>query len=93
MRSHEFLDPAIVLEITKSCSGDTVSCGDEDAFATRIKEYEVVYRADPSADGGYAAGDDAFLPIIVGDSGTVYIRVFRTTGMPTACNFQLDLSN
>jgi len=88
-------DAALVLEVTKSCSGDTVACGDEDAFAVRIKDYEVVYRADPSADAepGSDATADAFLPIVVGDGGTVYIRVFRTSGMPSGCNFQLDVSN
>jgi len=86
-------DAAIVLEVVKTCSGDTLGCGDEDAFATRIKDFEAVYRADPDADGTYTAGTDAFVPMTVGESGTVYVRVYRTTGTPSACDFKLDISN
>jgi hypothetical protein len=86
-------DPGIVLEIVKSCAGETLGCGDEDAFAVRIKDFEAVYRADPAADGGYEAGSDAFIPMTVGDGGTVYIRVYRTSGTPSGCDFKLDISN
>lgn len=86
-------DPAIVLEVVKSCAGETLGCGDEDAFAVRIKDFEGAYRADPDAEGPYESGTDAFIPMTVGDNGTVYVRVYRTTGAPSACDFKLDLSN
>lgn len=88
-------DPNIVMEVNKSCAGESVSCADEAGVARNVKDYEVKYEwetgtdpLEPGADGGM------FKPIDVGDGGAVYIHVFRlTSGPKTACDFKLAISN
>ncbi len=99
-------DEALAFEVVRSCAGERIMCagGDE---ATKIKEFEVAYRPTTGDDAGPGPDPDAsgdaiteagtpagvFVPITVGDKGTVYVRVYRSTGVPKACDFDLDVSN
>lgn len=91
-------DPNIVMEVNKSCAGESVTCGSESevGVARNIKSYEVKY----AWDGGFAEDADpsgeagVFKPIQVGEGGVVYVHVFRlTTGPKTGCDFKLDIRN
>lgn len=94
-------DPGIAIDVSKSCGGSKVTCGDEDAEAKGIIDYEISYKTDPDADPAGpdpdAAGDpdatpDAKIPISVGEMGVMYLRVYRKVGA-TSCDYKLDVSN
>jgi hypothetical protein len=94
-------DPGIAIELVKSCGGTNLSCGDEDAAAKGVIDFEIAWRADPDADPAGpdpdAAGDpdatpDANIPIVVGDMGVMYMRVYRKVG-GTSCDYKIDVSN
>ena len=93
-------DPNIVMEVVKTCAGEVEMCGDEDAMARNIKEYENKYTWDggvindgavDEAGGGAEAG--LFVPISVGTAGAVYVHVFRAPGAKTSCDFKLEITN
>lgn len=77
-------------EVTKSCSHEALQCGDaEDASTTSLTTYEGAYD-----DAATPENPDAFIPMSVGDAGTVYLRIFRFGTTPTRCDgFSLTLSN
>lgn len=88
-------DPNIIMEVTKSCAGELVSCQDEVGVARNIKDYEVTYmwdaggpeEPDPTGEAG------VFKPIEVGDGGAVWIHVFRLIGEKKGCDFKLQIAN
>lgn len=94
-------DPGIVVELVKSCGGTNLSCGNEDAAAKDIVDYEIAYLADPdadpagpdpTADGDPDASGDTNVPITVGDMGVTYMRVYRKAE-GTSCDYKIDVSN
>jgi len=88
-------DTGIAASVLKTCGGESFSCGDEDAMpSTALKDFEVSYRLiDPSADAGPDPTADAFVPISEIIPATVYIKVTRSAGTPTSCDFTIDVSN
>jgi hypothetical protein len=94
---------ALLLEVSKNCTGARLSCGEEDATpASTVTEFEAKYL--PGAgDGGADVGDDSdpatieagvFAPIELGAGGVIYVRVFRKAGAPGPCApFQLAVTN
>lgn len=93
---------SLLLEISKNCTGARLTCGDEDAPASTVTEFEAKY-APGEVDGGGDTGEDAdptmteagvFTPLSFGPGGVVYVRVFRKTGAPGPCApFQLTVTN
>jgi hypothetical protein len=79
------------LQIAKSCAGEPIFCGDEDAASTSVAEFESSYSpeagADPDATGDDSGASDAgvFAPITLGPGGVVYVHVFRKAGAPGPC--------
>lgn len=83
-----------LFEVVASCAREDLACGaGEDASSAKTTDFEDEYAPDDAADGA-TSGGDAFIPITLGKDGTIYLRVFRTGGTPTACDgFTLDISN
>jgi hypothetical protein len=93
---------SLLLEVSKNCTGARLSCGEEDAPAATVTEFEAKY-LQGAGDAGGDTGEDAdptmteagvFVPITFGAGGVVYVRVFRKTGAPGPCApFQLTVTN
>ena len=83
-------------EVVNGCTAKVdLACGaGEDASSADVIEFEDKWATDPAADGGVPDGD-AIIPLSVGASGTVLIRVFRVGDKtPSGCDgFTLDVSN
>lgn len=89
-------DPSIVMEVNKSCAGESVACADEVGVARNVTAYEAKYDWDAEAPDGLDPSGEAgvFKPIQVGDGGAVYIHVFRLPAGPKkGCDFKLEISN
>jgi hypothetical protein len=94
-------DPGVVIELVKSCGGENLSCGSEDAAAKDLVDFEMSYVTDPDADpagpdpskdGDPDASGDTNVPITVGEMGVTYMRVYRK-GEATSCDYKIDVSN
>jgi hypothetical protein len=74
-------------DVSSDCNKTALICAVEaNGPSTGLTEWEVKYTA---GDGG-----PTFKPIpAVGNNGTILVRVFRPTGMPTCDNFVLTISN
>lgn len=93
---------SLLLEVSKNCTGARLYCGDEDAPAATVTEFEAKY-GQGAGDGGGDTGDDSdpatieagvFTPLSFGPGGVVYVRAFRKTGAPGPCApFQLTVTN
>lgn len=97
-------DTGIYLNVVKTCTGESFSCGDDpdaggvsSSTSQQLRDFEVSY-ALTGVDGGPgpdpdSGAEDAFVPISSFFPSTVYFKVTRTATKATSCDFTVDLSN
>lgn len=77
-----------LFDVLSDCSGTTLTCGDQDGGpATGVTTWEVEYTGGDFNSDAAAGTDGAFEPIPpVGDMGTVFVHLYRKSGLPVSCN-------
>jgi hypothetical protein len=77
-----------LFDVFSDCNSTSLACGDTDGGpSTGLTTWEVQYTGGDFNSDAAAGTDGAFEPIpAVGAMGTVFVHVYRKTGLPVSCN-------